>query len=424
MNTINYFEILDLAYSGKSTVNFLPQQNTFFLKKNSLFCQILMQLIKKILDLQFRVFTKLIILVLRCFTFLIKPTKTNHKIAALPYYPKNWPGGHDRIANWSRFFEEDNLTFSVFWGSNDSELNKFYFSQNEFKRYFLFYLCLFRRSFLFLKLLHYNTIWIQRAYIPYYPYKKPYFETLLSKYHPNVIFDYYDADYISNYDLTIESVKAANKVSVSTFFLKDKFSPFNKNTFLLNMTIDNSKIVVRDSSNQNNQNIRIGWMGNPNNVKHLQTIKKSLQYLSERFDYVSFHFLCRELPELNIKNLHSYTWETPNFNYNDWLSTIDIGIIPYIGDSDRLKAKSAMKTLEFMAGKTAIVTTEHGMFSGMKHNHHFLLASTENDWSLHLATLIEDQNTRNKLAENGYQFFLQNHTYENNYLALKKILTT
>ncbi len=377
-------------------------------------------MVKKLLDLIFRIVSFITLFILKLLS-QIKSTKKSSlkKLAALPYYPQYWPGGHERIANWKPYFENENISYDIFWGSTNEELLNYFESSNDYKRYYIFYLCLFRRAKIFLKLLNYDAVWIQRAFIPYFPFKDAYFEKALFKIHPNVIMDYYDADYLSNYNLTYNSVKHASKVSVSTSFLKSKFIDVNKNTFLLNMTIDEKNYLVKKRYDQ--QHIRIGWMGNPGNIEYLDKIKNELKQISLQYHHVSFHFLCRKLPKFDIDNLYNYNWDNTQFNYYQWLSSIDIGIIPYIGDNDRLKAKSAMKTLEFMACGIPLITTEHGNFENMIHNEHYLLANKNEDWLTHLKLLIENPVKREEIGKNGYDFFIQNNTYKNNYLKLKKI---
>jgi glycosyltransferase involved in cell wall biosynthesis len=231
--------------------------------------------------------------------------------------------------------------------------------------------------------------------------------------------DYYDADYLSNYKLTFNSIKNAHKVSVSTHFLENKFKSVNPKTYVINMTIDEKDYLVKKRYDQGH--IRIGWMGNPGNIEYLQKIKDELKLISERYDNVSFHFLCRRLPKFDINNLYTYNWDNTQFNYFQWLSSIDIGIIPYIGDNDRLKAKSAMKTLEFMACGIPLITTEHGKFTDMLHNEHYLLATKNGDWLQHLIMLIENPEKRKEIGQNGYNFFIDNNTYKNNYSNLKNI---
>ena len=80
-------------------------------------------MLKKVLDLLFRItsFTALFFFGLNSNRPSTSIRKRNSKIAALPFYPENWPGGVERIANWKKYFEKENIAFDVFWASTDIE---------------------------------------------------------------------------------------------------------------------------------------------------------------------------------------------------------------------------------------------------------------------------------------------------------------
>ena len=50
----------------------------------------------------------------------------------------------------------------------------------------------------------------------FYPFKNEKFEKLVVKRNSNVIMDFYDADYESNFELTVNAAKRAAKVSVAS----------------------------------------------------------------------------------------------------------------------------------------------------------------------------------------------------------------
>jgi len=341
------------------------------------------------------------------------------KIAAFPYSPYGWPGGNERIANWKKYFEDENISFNVFWASNEREYNIFLNSKNPITKYSYYFKVLFRRIKIIPQLKQYDVVWVQRSFIPSYPYKHAFFEKLIAKIHPNLIMDYYDADHVANYDLIIEAVKSANKVSVSTNYLKDFYSSFNSKVYQINMTIDHE---LYSGSKKNNPNkIKIGWMGNEGNLPHLLQLEDVLKKIEYIYPQVEFHFVCREKINLKLANLKYSSFNDANFNYFDWLRSVDIGLAPYLDDSEIQKAKSPMKTLEFLSSGIPIVASSYGGFPGMIHNEHFMLANTKNDWEKYLSQLIEDKNNRDMLSENGKQFMINNHSYEVNYDKLKSI---
>ena len=273
-----------------------------------------------------------------------------NKIAILPYYPVDWPGG-DRLCFWEKDFKSKGYEVEIFPAWSSDEIRQ-YFDDSKNKRilalYSLYFSLLKRRIKQFKEIKKCEVIWIQRNLIPIFPFKKPYYEKLLSKYHKNVIYDYYDADYTSNYNLVIETVKLANKVTVASHYLLDFHMKFNPNTYFLRYCIEDQNYKVKTEKTDNKQ-IKIGWMGSPENASYLLNIESDLKKIEESFPSVVFSFVCRFPPELDLKSVEYLSFDSDGFNYYDWLSSVDIGIVPFFGESDRVKAKISKKCIEFMA---------------------------------------------------------------------------
>ena len=356
-----------------------------------------------------------------CINFLNLNRKISRKgIAAFPYYSEGLPGGHERIGSWKPYFENEGINFDIYWASNKKEYEEFLKTKSVIKKYSFHFKVLLRRIKTLSTLSNYSTIWIQRSYIPFYPYKNSYFECALSKYHENIVIDYYDADYVHNPKLINESVKNSNTVTVATPFLLEYFSKINPSTKHIRMTINKKKYILKKDYKVNDP-IKIGWMGSPENAKHILHIENVLSKIEKEFKVV-FHVVCRDFPSNNLKKIKVSKWGDNNFNYHDWISSLDIGIVPYIGNSERLKAKPAMKTLEFMASGIPVVSSKWGAFDKMRNEHDFLLANDDKDWYETIMNLIKEINLRIKIGKNGRSTFEKYHTHESIYPKLKKIL--
>lgn len=373
----------------------------------------------RVLDIFYRFITQFFLIACFAGSFLLKKKQEHsQKIAAFPYSPLGWPGGNERIANWKKYFEKENISFDVFWASDEKEYNAFLNSTSTLK-YIYYFKVLYRRVKIIPKLKHYDVIWVQRSFIPSYPYKHAYFEKLIAKIHPNLIMDYYDADHVANYNLIIEAVKCANKVSVSTDYLKNFYSSFNPNVFQFNMTIDHT--LYSFSKKDKSEKIKIGWMGNEGNLPHLLQLKEVFKTIEKKYPHAEFHFVCREKKDFDLERLTYSSFNDIEFNYFKWLSSIDIGLAPYLDHSEIQKAKSPMKTLEFLSSGIPLIASSYGAFPGMNHREHFMLANTIDDWKNNLSELIENKALRNSLSENGRLFMISNHTYEINFAPLKSI---
>lgn len=329
----------------------------------------------------------------------------------LPYYPKNWPGGEDRIASWKSHFESRGIRYTVLWAWEDWELvhyQKALNNGNYVKVYFLYFKLLFRRSLQFLELRNYKTIWVQRAYIPVFPYKHARFEKLLKLLKYNWIIDFYDADYESNYNLVMESVSYASGVTVASKYLYDKYKNFNSNVHFLRFAIDTQNFLPTPT--KVNNIVKIGWMGSPGNARNLVLMQEILSEIERKFDNVIFSFVCRDLPKLNLSKFEKHSWGNFDFNYYKWLSEVDIGIVPFMETTERTKAKIAMKSLEFMAYGIPMVCSMYVHSDKLVHNESFLLAHDINDWYLHIERLVTDPIFRLKIGNSAKDVFMKHHS--------------
>ncbi|ALO15603.1 hypothetical protein L21SP5_01964 [Salinivirga cyanobacteriivorans] len=372
----------------------------------------------------FILFVNFIILKYKLFIIIQRPKKVKKSIAALPYYPQNWPGGADRIAAWKPYFEKEDINFNVFWAWEADELRKYFEytkAKNQIKRYKLFFRLLNRRWGQLNQILQHDTIWIQRAFLPLYPFKKTYFEKLLHKLHPNVIYDFYDADYESNYNLVMQTVRNASKVTVASEFLKEKFKQYNKSTHFVRFAIRKEQFVTQPDRGKGTDTVKIGWMGSPDNAKQLLHIAGQLQKIENEYPQVKFSFVCRDLPELGLKRAEVQKWGEEGFDYYHWLASLDVGLVPFIKQTDRQKAKISMKCLEFMGNGISLISSPNIHADQLEDGKSFLLAN-ENDWFEKIKLLIERPELRKKLGQKGKNIFYDYHTYEAVYPVLKEIL--
>ena len=182
------------------------------------------KILNKALDIIFNLYVSILVAYHRHVSKKNNELKSDkYKVMALPYYSENYPGGHSRIADWEPYFTNDGIVYDVYWASNSEIFLKNFYSGKPLVRYRFFFKVLSSRVKLISKINNYDAIWIQRAFVPFYPFKKPFFEELICQLNPNVTIDYYDADYESNYKLTIDSAKFANKVSVASQHLNNYF---------------------------------------------------------------------------------------------------------------------------------------------------------------------------------------------------------
>ena len=378
------------------------------------------RIINKILDLLFNLYVNLAIYYYKYIHSNKKSIPGSKSIMALPYYSQNYPGGHSRIADWEDYFTKDQIKYDVFWASEaDYFLNGFY-SSNPFKRYGFFFHVLHNRLKLLKNLHKYNTIWIQRAFIPFYPFKNDKFESLVLAYNSNVILDFYDADYESNYHLTINAAKKVAKVTVASNYLYEYFKKINQETLYLPFAIrheDYTKKICKEK-----KKIVIGWMGSPTNFQNIINIESALVEVERLNPNVSFVFICRKTFDMNLKRVKFMRWGDNGFDYHETISSFDIGLAPMMTKNERNLAKTAFKSLEYMSCGISFVSSSWGIPKHLVHNENVLIATNIEEWTEQVFLLSKSIELRKKLGNNAYETIVSNFSYSYVYDQLKKIL--
>lgn len=378
------------------------------------------RVLNKILYLFFLCFVKIAIWKARN---VIKPRKENTKkrILALPYYPMHYAGGHERIGDWKNGIEQLGVDFELHWASEESFYKSHGLSKNVWKKY-KFYFVITRLRLKLIKQLHtYDAVWIQRAFIPFFPFKSALFENVISK-HGNVIYDFYDADYKSNYNLVVETIKAGQKVTVPNFFLQDFCKKLNEQTHYIPFSFNYSNYPVKEYQNRSTNQIIIGWAGAPGNFENIKKIGSQLVKIENEFPNVRFLFVCREKIDVGLTNVSYKKWGEPGFEYFDVVGQFDIGLNPLLKTDDRTKAKTSFKCMEYMSLGIAFLTSPNGIPNGIKHEESGIIVANEGNWYLHLKELISDPNKLEELGRNARILIEKEHDYFKNAPDLIDIL--
>lgn len=381
----------------------------------------MIKILNKLLDVIFNINVRI---TLAYFNLFKNKRKNEHikgtGIMALPYYSENYAGGHTRIADWKNHFDENKIKFDVYWASEADFFIDSFYSNSPIKRYRFFFHVFKRRIQIIRKLHEYEVIWIQRAFIPFYPFKEDKFEKLVMSINPNVIIDFYDADYESNYNLTVNTAKNATKVTVASNYLYDYFKKINPETYYLPFAINHEDYITKKYMSK--KEVIIGWMGSPTNFQNVLKIESALLEVERLNSNVSFVFICRESFSLKLKRVRFMSWSDENFNYQQAINSFDIGLAPMIDPSERNRAKTAFKSLEYMSSGLAFVSSPWGIPNHLVHNENVLFAKDLAEWSEQLNVLIKDEDLRKKIGHNGYNAIVEHFSYSNVFNNLKEIL--
>lgn len=345
----------------------------------------------------------------------LKPSNNKEaakKILALPYYGKGRSGSQERIADWQPFFAERGINYIVHW----SYENAFYeqnlmLTSNPFKRYKFYFKVLLDRVAVALTFHQYDSIWIQRAFMPLFPYKEGVFEKLLKK-HGNIIYDFYDADYESNYNLVVDTIKSGNKITVASEFLENFCKQFNANTFYIPFAFKYGNYPVKQYGNLDE--ITIGWAGSISNFSYVKAIASQLIEIEKKFPQVKFVFICREKADLGLKRLTYHSFADADFDFFKHLSEFDIGINPLTKYHDRTKAKVSFKCLEYMSLGIAFATSPFGIPKGLLDNENCVVADKLEDWNEKISELVLNKAEIKRLGAAARKLVENNFDYKKN----------
>lgn len=341
-------------------------------------------------------------------------------IMVLPGTPKDWPGGLERMSNWKPYFEKEGIQYDVFWAYDQAPFLKTQRNPISWQALFFHIGKLFRRVGSMKKMKNYAVAYVQREFVPYYDSRDVRFDQLAIDNHPNVVFDFYDADYEGTPLVTYFIFGHAQKITVASRYLVEKVGEYNSDVLFTRLSLPTPEIKLYEK--QKSGKVRIGWTGSPGNAENLIRLDDVFAQIALKYPEVEFHFVCRTPPELNYHGIVWYDMNDDSFDYPQWLSSLDIGIVPYFSDDDRTKAKTAMKSLEFWANGAALVCSPYGMSDQIKDKDNCLVAQSLEAWASAIELLVKDTILRNELAQRGRQTFERFHSYEENYEELRDFL--
>jgi glycosyltransferase involved in cell wall biosynthesis len=341
-------------------------------------------------------------------------------IGAYWYYPPDLTGSNLRLGGWKQYFEKDGYSFT------NLHLNKLQEFVNNVekgswtKRYFFFAKNLWRRLPQILQAHKFDTIWIDRALIPFYPRKSAFLEKQIQKVVVKMVVDVTDGgDYQDNPQLYGKIYSYSNELTVGYKFLTEYFGNDFKLTQVF-WTIPTDNYTIKEDYSFDKVAV-IGWMGSPANFEHVRNIIPQLKELSTKHDFI-FRYICRQNFDNEfegIKTEHHFFGE----DYYKLIGSFDIGISPFLTENLRTKGKIAMKHQEFLLMGIPQICSPVAISEFVKDKKDVIIASN-NNWTELMESLILNHDLRESLGKNSRALFNKYYTYPSQYEKLKKVLVT
>ncbi len=161
--------------------------------------------------------------------------------------------------------------------------------------------------------------------------------------------------------------------------------------------------------------IKIGWIGNNANLSYLPIIDEATHYLQLKYPAVTFSIMCDRPPE-GLKTIWHLT-EWSSAAENNWLQSIDIGIMP-LSDDRWSRGKCAFKLIQYMAhGKPVVASNVGANKSTVSHTINGYLAGNSEEWISGLEQLILNRDVRINMGMESLNIFTEQ--FERSYIQLK-----
>ena len=240
-----------------------------------------------------------------------------------------------------------------------------------------------------------DILFIQRSFI-----KESALRKLKNK--TAVIFDFDDAIYLNGHSSSNRRkseimIKYADEIIISTEFLNDFCSLFNKKGVVIPSPVETERI--RPGNKPSGEIPVIGWIGSSWTTDYLKVVEPALQKLRKE---VSFNFLTiGTRPDFRINNINHFSKRWSYEEENSFINEMDIGIMP-LPDNDFTRAKGGYKLYLYMAGGIPCVASPVGVNQSIIRNgENGFLASSEDEWIEALKKLLTDKGLREKLGQAG-----------------------
>ena len=222
-----------------------------------------------------------------------------------------------------------------------------------------------------------------------------------------------------NYDAGVKNygkmLAACDGAITSTNQLKEELLKY-KDSVLLNRNLASSELIAVSSQFLKedfgtDDRIKIGYFsGSISHNENFELIKPAIKEVLDHYSSVELHIVGHlDIPQ----DMKQYTQRIVVHEYVDWkalpqlISQVDINLAPLV-DSVFNRAKSEIKWIEAALVKVPTIASHIGSFEDMMIDGQTGLLAKDSEWKEKLESLILSADLRRELAENAYDFVLEN----------------
>lgn len=196
---------------------------------------------------------------------------------------------------------------------------------------------------------------------------------------------------------TSSIIRLADVVIAGNQYLADYALQFNSAVKIIPTTVDTDSFTPAEKKQDS---ITIGWSGSLTTTKHFDTAVPVLLRLKEKYgDRLSFKLIGNSAYYNKTLNLQGEAWSAAT--EVEELRKIDIGIMP-LPDDEWSKGKCGLKGLVYMSlGIPAVMSPVGVNREIIRHGENGCLAAGPEEWFASLCELIENEELRKKMGEEG-----------------------
>lgn len=246
-----------------------------------------------------------------------------------------------------------------------------------------------------------------------------FFESLIVKINPNLIFDYDDALFIQNKHKITHLISIAKICVCGNKYLYDFSKKYNPSSYIIPTVVDTDKFTPK--ARYSGDKITIGWTGTSGNYQFFtdKTIDEISAVLKTNPN-VKFLFICDHKPGKRFDFPYEYIRWNEETEVED-LQNIDIGLMPLI-DSSWSKGKCGFKLIQYGAIGIPSIASDVGVNSNIILNNESGILIKDNNWTRPLTLLINDASLREKMGKKARQHIQKHYSISSNYHKLSSII--
>jgi len=251
--------------------------------------------------------------------------------------------------------------------------------------------------------------------------KSTFFESLLKKVNPNIIFDFDDALFVQN-EQKIKSLISLSKACIcGNDYLASFAKKYNPHTHIIPTPIDTNKF--KPASSKTSKKLSIGWTGTSGNYDFftkelINALKITLQKYQDTIDFV---FICDRKPPERFDFDYTFIQWRDESEVMD-LQNIDIGLMPLI-DSAWTKGKCGFKLIQYGSIGIASLASDVGVNKDVVLDSQTgYIIDNEQQWLEKLEALITNPSLREEMGRKASEHIQKHYSVKENYPKLKTLL--